>query len=55
MGEDGSASVIDTEPTDDLLLFKILVPIAAVVLIAGVVVAVILVRKKKQAAHTDGN
>ena len=55
VGEDGSASVTDTEPTDDLLLVKILVPIAAVVLIAGVVVAVILVRKKKQAAHTDGN
>ena len=44
---DGTLSVIYTEPTDDLLLVKILVPIAGVILIAGVVVAVVLVKKNK--------
>lgn len=44
---DGALSVIYTEPTDDLLLVKILVPIAGVILIAGVVVAVVLVKKNK--------
>ena len=44
---DGTHSVIYTEPTDDLLLVKILVPIAGVILIAGVVVAVVLVKKNK--------
>lgn len=44
---DGTLSVIYTEPTDDLLLVKILVPIAGVILIAGIVVAVVLVKKNK--------
>ncbi len=44
---DGTLSVIYTEPTDDLLLVKILVPIAGVILIAGVVIAVVLVKKNK--------
>ncbi len=44
---DGTLSVIYTEPTDDLLLVKILVPIAGVILIAGIVIAVVLVKKNK--------
>ena len=48
-------SVIYNEPADDLLLVKILVPIAGVILIAGIVVTVVLVKKnkaKKAAADT---
>lgn len=55
VNDDGTLSVIYTEPTDDLLLVKILVPIAGVILIAGIVVAVVLVKKnkaKKAAADT---
>ena len=47
---DGTLSAIYNEPEDDLLLVKILVPIAGVILIAGIVVTVVLVRKKKKAA-----
>ena len=47
MNADGTLSVIYTEPTDDLLLVKILVPIGGVILIAGVVIAVVLVKKNK--------
>lgn len=55
VNDDGTLSVIYNEPADDLLLVKILVPIAGVILIAGIVVAVVLVKKnkaKKAAADT---
>lgn len=55
VNDDGTLSVIYNEPSDDLLLVKILVPIAGVILIAGIVVAVVLVKKnkaKKAAADT---
>ena len=55
VNDDGTLSVIYNEPTDDLLLVKILVPIAGVILIAGIVVTVVLVKKnkaKKAAADT---
>ena len=55
VNDDGTLSVIYNEPSDDLLLVKILVPIAGVILIAGIVVTVVLVKKnkaKKAAADT---
>lgn len=50
VADDGTLSAIYNEPSDDMLLVKILVPIAAVILVAGAVTAVVLVRKKKKAA-----
>lgn len=47
VNDDGTVSVIYNEPADDLLLVKILVPIAGVILIAGIVVTVVLVKKNK--------
>lgn len=47
VNDDGTVSVIFNEPADDLLLVKILVPIAGVILIAGIVVTVVLVKKNK--------
>ncbi len=47
VNDDGTVSVIFNKPADDLLLVKILVPIAGVILIAGIVVTVVLVKKNK--------
>lgn len=52
IASDGTVHVIYTEPADDLLLVKILVPIAAAILVAGIVTAVVLVRKKKKSVET---
>lgn len=53
VADDGTVSAIYNEPSDDMLLVKILVPIAAVILVAGIVTAVVLVRKKKKAAQAE--